>query len=99
MSGSNGSSPSSLVNVGGTLYFAANDGFAGAELWKSDGSPSGTTLVRDIVSGAAGSSPIYLTNIHGQLFFRAISGYVVWTSDGTPEGTTDHCIVNAPVKE
>src|SRR5262249_10870484 len=50
-----GSDPSSLVNVNGTLYFAASDGtgdaFHGSELWRSDGTDFGTTMVADIVAG------------------------------------------------
>ncbi|MEZ6090247.1 MAG: hypothetical protein R3C05_19910 [Pirellulaceae bacterium] len=29
--------PGNLTNVNGTLYFTANDGTSGFELWKSDG--------------------------------------------------------------
>jgi ELWxxDGT repeat protein len=44
----------SLTNVNGTLFFVANDGTNGYELWKSDGTSSGTVLVRDINSGSLG---------------------------------------------
>jgi ELWxxDGT repeat protein len=47
----NSSNPSNLTNVNGTLYFTANDGTHGTELWKSDGTAAGTTLVQDIYSG------------------------------------------------
>jgi ELWxxDGT repeat protein len=43
--------------VGGTLFFAADDGTRGRELRKNDGTPAGTTLVADIRPGAAGSDP------------------------------------------
>ena len=33
----NSSGPSFLTNVNGTLFFRANDGVNGFELWKSDG--------------------------------------------------------------
>ncbi len=50
---SGSSYPSSLTNVGGTLFFVANDGINGFELWKSDGTAAGTVLVVDIaISGA-----------------------------------------------
>ena len=45
-----GSSPSSLTAVGGTLFFTADDGIHGQELWTSNGSGSGTVLVKDIRS-------------------------------------------------
>ena len=41
-------SPHFLKNVNGTLYFAADDGIHGEELWKSDGTGVGTALVEDI---------------------------------------------------
>ena len=52
-----GSSPSYLTVVGNTLYFRADDGINGRELWKSDGTVSGTVMVKDIYSGSDGSSP------------------------------------------
>ena len=53
--------PNSFANVGGTLYFNANDGSTGRELWKSNGTGSGTVFVKDLspgtTSGHCGSSP------------------------------------------
>lgn len=42
------SDPVSFVNVGGTLFFTADDGVHGRELWRSDGTRAGTVLVKDI---------------------------------------------------
>src|SRR5262249_61137988 len=42
-----------LTNVNGTLFFLANDGVSGRELWKSDGTAAGTVLAKDINPGAA----------------------------------------------
>jgi ELWxxDGT repeat protein len=95
--GANGSFPQSLTNVNGTLFFSAGDGINGQELWKSDGTPAGTTLVEDAVPGgginpgAANSFPDILTNVNGTLFFTAddgTNGRELWKSDGTPAGTT-----------
>mgnify|MGYP001247202400 FL=1 len=65
------SSPLSLTNVNGTLFFAAYDATNGYELWKSDGTEAGTVMVKDILPGIASSSPYYLTNVNGTLFFAA----------------------------
>ena len=41
----------------GVLYFVADDGISGYELWKSDGTGAGTVLVKDIEPGATESFP------------------------------------------
>ena len=80
-----------LVAMGGSLFFAADDdGTSGTELWTSDGTPAGTTLVKDINAGAPGSSPRDLTVIGSTLFFTAVDGVngrELWSSDGTDGGT------------
>jgi ELWxxDGT repeat protein len=50
---STSSYPTNLTNVNGTLYFSANDGTHGYELWKSDGTAAGTTMVQDIFPGSS----------------------------------------------
>ncbi|NUQ63575.1 MAG: hypothetical protein HUU20_13955 [Pirellulales bacterium] len=82
-----GSDTSSTAAVGDTLFFAFWDADHGSELWKSNGTPASTTIVKDIVAGPGSSSPEFLTNVNGKLFFAArdaASGRrVLWTSDGT----------------
>ncbi|MFH0824067.1 MAG: ELWxxDGT repeat protein, partial [Pseudomonadota bacterium] len=82
--------PAWLTNVGGTLFFAGDDGKAGSELWKSDGTAAGTLLVEDIDPGSKGSEPAYLTNVAGEVYFSAsdgngagFHGTELWKSDGT----------------
>jgi ELWxxDGT repeat protein len=82
--------PSDLTNVRGTLFFVANDGTHGYELWKSDGTTAGTIMVKDITPGASGSDPLYLTEVGSRLFFNARDdghGRRLWRSDGTSAGT------------
>src|SRR5262249_13551443 len=75
---SSGSYPYQLANLGDTLFFAANNGSTGVELWKSEDPFDGTstTQVKDInTTGIAGSSiPRHLTNVSGTLFFYATDG-------------------------
>jgi ELWxxDGT repeat protein len=76
--------------MNGALFFQATDNINGTELWKSDGTDTGTVMVKDIYSGLYGSWPRYLINVNGRLFFAAgdgSNGYELWTSDGTPTGT------------
>ena len=72
-------------------YFSADDGTDGQELWKSDGTADGTTMVKDIAPGSASSSPQSLTNVDGTLYFVANDGSgsnQLWKSDGTAGGTS-----------
>src|SRR4051794_19986592 len=57
-----GAPPSQLTAVGSTLFFVADDGVSGAELWKSDGTAAGTTMVKDIFVGAGSASIASLTD-------------------------------------
>jgi len=82
--------PGFLTAVGETLFFSANDGTNGNELWKSDGTSAGTVLVRDIRPQGPGSFPGNFTVIGNTLFFTAtdgVNGQELWRSDGTSEGT------------
>src|SRR5262249_39190012 len=73
-----------------TLFFIASDGVNGTELWESDGTATGTVLVKDL--NPAGSSFLdSLTNVGGTLYFSTrdsvTSSDVLWRSDGTAAGT------------
>ena len=88
--GSLASSPSNFTSVNGILYFTADDGINGIELWKSDGIAAGTVLLKNIRTGSSASAPSNLTNINGTLYFTAddgINGRELWKSNGTTAGT------------
>ncbi|SLM28453.1 exported hypothetical protein [Desulfamplus magnetovallimortis] len=75
-----GQIPSVMAVLNNVLYFAANDGSNGVELWKYDGTNL-PTRVTDINSGAASSSPGSLTIFNNELYFSAnngINGSELW---------------------
>jgi ELWxxDGT repeat protein len=78
------------VAVNGTLYFAADDGIHGMELWKTDGTAAGTVLVKDIATGRRGSDPRDAVVVGSTVFFVAddgVHGAELWKTDGTAAGT------------
>ncbi|MFN6567748.1 ELWxxDGT repeat protein [Dendronalium sp. ChiSLP03b] len=85
-----GSTIFSITEFKDALYFVADNGTSGKELWKSDGTAEGTVLVKDINPGSSDSSIFFFTEINGTLYFYAddgTSGRELWKSDGTAEGT------------
>lgn len=87
---SEGSFPQYFTESNGILFFQAQTSSQGIELWKTDGTTSGTALVKDIRPGNSHSAPQNLTDANGVLFFTAddgIHGIELWKTDGTLEGT------------
>jgi ELWxxDGT repeat protein len=83
-----------------TLFFFANDDAHGIELWKSDGTESGTVMVKDInpVSNNSNGDNAQLIELDGEVFFIADDGvhdYELWKSDGTESGTVMVKDINA----
>lgn len=70
------------------LFFVANNGVNGEELWFSNG--TSVSLVKDIRPGSTGTYIKFLTYENNTLFFLAddgINGQELWRSDGTALGT------------
>jgi ELWxxDGT repeat protein len=90
--------PNVLQVLNGKLYFIADDGISGSELWISDGTAAGTQMLKDINPGSAGSvlppsgqvtESFVLAG--GKIYFPADdgtgTGTELWATDGTANGT------------
>ena len=90
-----GSYPSNFVEFNNKLYFSANDGENGNELWVTDGTVEGTQILADLSSGEGdysnnGSYPSDLVEFNNKLYFSARNdenGRELFSTDGTAEGT------------
>ena len=82
-----GSHPKQLTLVGKLLFFTADDGKNGRELWVSNGTILGTRLVKDLAAGSA--NPFGLTAFGGRCYFAATGprGTELYVSNGTSAGT------------
>ena len=74
------------ILVGDTIYFSANDGSTGHELWAHNTSNSTTWQVADIHSGSGSSyAGSYISMLVGDtLYFGAndgSTGYELWAHD------------------
>ncbi len=76
--------------AGDNLFFVANDPVYGEELWISDGTDSGTRVVKDIYPGVRFSGISNLVPVGNILYFQgndSLTGSELWRTDGTPAGT------------
>ena len=69
--GEGSSSAEMFVTFNGVVYFRANDGSHRIELWRTDGTPEGTSLVADLRPGVANAVPGEITIAGGSLFMRS----------------------------
>ena len=82
--------PSDFVTIGDQVFFVAEDRTNGRELWVTDGTATGTRVLKDINPGDASSLPRCLTPVGSTLYFFAedgMNGSELWKSDGTESGT------------
>lgn len=79
-----------MVTNGSYILFRATTVADGQELWKTDGTPGGTALLKNINAGADSSSPHYFFALGSNVLFMAKSagiGEELWKTDGTTAGT------------
>ncbi|MEM9547946.1 MAG: T9SS type A sorting domain-containing protein [Bacteroidota bacterium] len=84
-----GESSNSFELWDGYLYFNGRNRPSDNELWRTDGTPEGTTLVKNIGfdsgSFVTGSWPEDFVVYQDRLFFGSRDGF--WATDGTSDGT------------
>ncbi|RKH08019.1 hypothetical protein D7V97_20650 [Corallococcus sp. CA053C] len=88
--GTEGSKPEALVPVKGQVFYAADDGISGRELWVTDGDTAKARRVKDVRTGPSGSTPRFLTAVGRQLFFVADDGHhgpELWRTEGSAKDT------------
>ena len=79
------------IVAGDYLFFTAHTDDDGVELWRTDGTDSGTIMLKDINPGSSNSEVTnFFVASNGLLYFQAkdgVHGEELWVSDGTSEGT------------
>ncbi|MDG1549102.1 MAG: hypothetical protein P8Q94_03520, partial [Candidatus Poseidoniaceae archaeon] len=85
----------------GIMYFQASTNSTGGELWKTDGTASGTSMVKDILPGTTSSNPSTFFVFNNEVHFSSrytSSNLEIWKTDGTSSGTviatTSGCYVS-----
>ena len=72
---------SSAATISDRIFFAANGGASGTEVWASRGSSATTSLLHDI-NGAGSSNPGGFASTGSRVYFVA-SGDTIYSTDGT----------------
>lgn len=81
-----------LFPIGNKTLIEVEENPFGGELWISDGSDAGTTLLKDIRPGSEGSFPTGFVGVDSFVYFGARNsseqgGKQIWRTDGTSAGT------------
>ena len=82
--------PEAAVEFNGRAYFVATTLSAGRELWSSDGTAGGTSVLFEPVPGSDSSNVFLRGQNNGLLYFTArtaSAGQELWKTDGTAAGT------------
>ncbi|MCH9649675.1 MAG: hypothetical protein K0U98_15660 [Deltaproteobacteria bacterium] len=89
----NSSFPNQFTRLGNRVVFFASSLSSGSELWVTDGTPLGTTLLVDSCPGPCNANPSFNGRLGDVLFFVSETDpdstdlTTLWRTDGTVEGT------------
>jgi len=87
------------IAAAGFAFFLATDGSRGIELWRSDGTASGTRPMIDLAPGPEDGTYLFLVDGGDRALFAtlALSGEAIdlWQSDGTAAGTVPYARISA----
>jgi ELWxxDGT repeat protein len=83
----------SLARFGDVVLLSAAGVGVGEELWRSDGTPEGTAMVKDLIPGPDSGRPRNIVQVGERAFFAAklatgCCNYELWVTDGTEAGTS-----------
>ena len=100
--GVSGSAPRGLFTartaMGDRIFFSAQTSQQGREVWTSDGTQQGTSLLADLFPGIRGSNPANFFELApGRIIFTAddgLTGTELWETDGTAAGTRQIADIN-----
>jgi large repetitive protein len=83
--------PDRIFGFGGGILFPAMSSPGDLELWRSDGTDTGTYLLKDISPGGYPSFPQDLVELSGAVVFMALKfgQPALFRTDGTSEGTKE----------
>ncbi|WP_153800134.1 ELWxxDGT repeat protein [Foetidibacter luteolus] len=81
----------SFESLANNVFFFADNGTNGLELWKSDGSNAGTSMVKDANTSLIPSFfPNLMYKFNNKIYYSyddGINGSELWVTDGTTAGT------------
>ena len=84
-------SPAILGETNGWLIFSAQDGTNGRGIWRTDGTLSGSTLVKDFSADQGTGLSIQLLEVVGGKLAISVTGDIsdsgLWTTNGSTSGT------------
>ena len=84
---SNNVTISVLQPVGATLYFAVDNSGIDKQLWKSDGTPTGTVMVKSFTKSGNISEILSSNGVTFMVANDGTTGHVLWRTNGTEAGT------------